>query len=232
MTGPLDPRPPALPWPHPPPGRLSRRGPRPPGCGLPTPDADMSPSGRLCLLTVLGLFLPTRGQTLEETTSISTVDPAILGTHGPTQVPGSVHPEVQSTPQTWTQPTEETTQSQNRTETQKPTGMVVTDPGTGMDVTDRGTLTSSKEGTAELTGRPSPSKDVMMDPLTPSSPGSDEDDPFYYDEATLRRRGLLVAAVLFITGIVILTSGKCRQLSRLCRHQRRAYRVVSRSSPA
>lgn len=44
MTGPLDPRPPALPWPHPPPGRLSRRGPRPPGCGLPTPGADVSPS--------------------------------------------------------------------------------------------------------------------------------------------------------------------------------------------
>ncbi|VTJ55857.1 Hypothetical predicted protein [Marmota monax] len=172
----------------------------------------MSPSGRLCLLTVLGLFLPTRGQTLEETTSISTVDPTILGTHGPTQVPGSVHPEVQSTPQTWTQPTEETTQTQNRTETQKPTGMDVTDPGT---------LTSSKEGTTELTGRPSPSKDVMMDPLTPSSSGSDEDNPFYYDEATLRRRGLLVAAVLFITGIIILTSGKCRQLSQLCRHQRR-----------
>ncbi|XP_077889343.1 FXYD domain-containing ion transport regulator 5 isoform X4 [Ictidomys tridecemlineatus] len=193
MTGPLDPRPPALPWPHPPPGRLSRRGPRPPGCGLPTPGTDMSPSGRLCLFTVLSLFLPTRGQTLEETTSISTVDPTILGTHGPTQIPGSVHPEVQSTPQTWTQPT---------------------------------------EGTTELPGGPSPSKDVMMDPLIPSSSGLDEDDPFYYDEATLRRRGLLVAAVLFITGIIILTSGKCRQLSQLCRRQRRAYRVVSRRSPA
>ncbi|XP_077889344.1 FXYD domain-containing ion transport regulator 5 isoform X5 [Ictidomys tridecemlineatus] len=192
----------------------------------------MSPSGRLCLFTVLSLFLPTRGQTLEETTSISTVDPTILGTHGPTQIPGSVHPEVQSTPQTWTQPTEETTQSQNRTETQKPTGMDMTDPGTGMDVTDPGTLTSSKEGTTELPGGPSPSKDVMMDPLIPSSSGLDEDDPFYYDEATLRRRGLLVAAVLFITGIIILTSGKCRQLSQLCRRQRRAYRVVSRRSPA
>ncbi|KAG3255831.1 FXYD domain containing ion transport regulator 5 [Ictidomys tridecemlineatus] len=110
--------------------------------------------------------------------------------------------------------------------------MDMTDPGTGMDVTDPGTLTSSKEGTTELPGGPSPSKDVMMDPLIPSSSGLDEDDPFYYDEATLRRRGLLVAAVLFITGIIILTSGKCRQLSQLCRRQRRAYRVVSRRSPA
>ncbi|XP_033269774.1 FXYD domain-containing ion transport regulator 5 isoform X6 [Orcinus orca] len=50
-----------------------------------------------------------------------------------------------------------------------------------------------------------------------STQGSSEDDPFSYDEGTLRKRGLLVAAVLFITGIVILTSGKCRQLPRLCR---------------
>ncbi|MBZ3885321.1 FXYD domain-containing ion transport regulator 5, partial [Sciurus carolinensis] len=126
-------------------------------CGLRTPGADMSPSGRLRLLTILGLILPSRGQTLEEATSISTVDPTTLGTHVLTQVPDTVHPEVHSTPEA----------------------------------------------------------------RTPPADGSDEDNPFYYDVTTLRRRGLLVAAVLFITGIIILTSGKCRQLSQLCGNRRR-----------
>ncbi|XP_006899795.1 PREDICTED: transcription factor IIIA-like [Elephantulus edwardii] len=58
--------------------------------------------------------------------------------------------------------------------------------------------------------------------LKPPAPHdwSDEavDNPFFYDEDTLRKQGLLVAAVLFITGIVILTSGKCRQLPQLCRN--------------
>uniref|UniRef100_H0V2A9 FXYD domain-containing ion transport regulator n=1 Tax=Cavia porcellus TaxID=10141 RepID=H0V2A9_CAVPO len=53
-------------------------------------------------------------------------------------------------------------------------------------------------------------------PQISSKEGPDK-DPFYYDVDTLRKRGLLVAAVLFITGIVILTSGKCRQVSRWCR---------------
>uniref|UniRef100_A0A8D2DZ03 FXYD domain containing ion transport regulator 5 n=1 Tax=Sciurus vulgaris TaxID=55149 RepID=A0A8D2DZ03_SCIVU len=66
----------------------------------------MSPSGRLRLLTILGLILPSRGQTLEEATSISTVDPTTLGTHVLTQVPDTVHPEVQSTPETRTLPTD------------------------------------------------------------------------------------------------------------------------------
>ncbi|KAF0876462.1 FXYD5 regulator, partial [Crocuta crocuta] len=47
------------------------------------------------------------------------------------------------------------------------------------------------------------------------------------DEDTLRKRGLLVAAVLFITGIVILTSGKCRRLPKLCR----TYVIVGRVQP-
>ncbi|XP_070307964.1 FXYD domain-containing ion transport regulator 5 isoform X6 [Odocoileus virginianus] len=61
----------------------------------------------------------------------------------------------------------------------------------------------------------SPSRDERRESIL-RQPGSKEDDPFFYDEDTLRKRGLMVAAVLFITGIVILTSGKCRQLPRLC----------------
>lgn len=61
----------------------------------------------------------------------------------------------------------------------------------------------------------SPSRHERKDSIL-RQPGSKEDDPFFYDEDTLRKRGLMVAAVLFITGIVILTSGKCRQLPRLC----------------
>ena len=56
---------------------------------------------------------------------------------------------------------------------------------------------------------------------------SNENNPFYYDDTTLRKRGLLVAAVLFITGIIILTSGKCRQLSQFCLNRHRAYRVIN-----
>uniref|UniRef100_A0A8C9ASZ6 FXYD domain-containing ion transport regulator n=1 Tax=Prolemur simus TaxID=1328070 RepID=A0A8C9ASZ6_PROSS len=77
------------------------------------------------------------------------------------------------------------------------------------------------EGTTMLSKRTSPGAEVRTEPQTLKPHGSDEDNPFFYDESTLRKRGLLVAAVLFIMGIVILTSGKCRQLSQLCRNHRR-----------
>ncbi|XP_036202433.1 FXYD domain-containing ion transport regulator 5 isoform X3 [Myotis myotis] len=144
----------------------------------------MSPSGRLYLLTIVGLILPTRGQTPEEATSISLADSTPVNIHALTQTPDAVPPELQSTPQTST--------------------------------LQAGGTTLSKQ---------SPDKDFATDPACRPTDSS-EDDPFSYDNYTLRKHGLLVAAVLFITGIVILTSGKCRQLPRLCRNHNRAYRVT------
>ncbi|XP_038622831.1 FXYD domain-containing ion transport regulator 5 [Tachyglossus aculeatus] len=64
--------------------------------------------------------------------------------------------------------------------------------------------------------------------FTPSLAGTDTDtdDPFHYDVQTLRMWGLVAAAVLFITGILILTSDRCPRGS-LCRRQHQsAYRVA------
>ncbi|XP_022442159.1 FXYD domain-containing ion transport regulator 5 isoform X3 [Delphinapterus leucas] len=145
----------------------------------------MSPFGRLCLLVFVGLILPTRGQTLEEATSITLADPVTENVHALTPAPDTVQPELQPAPQTSTLQAE-ATPNQMEIHTQQPTEMDVL-----------------------LTTGPETDKSRTQ--------GSSEDDPFSYDVGTLRKRGLLVAAVLFITGIVILTSGKCRQLPRLCR---------------
>ncbi|KAL0610223.1 FXYD domain-containing ion transport regulator 5 [Plecturocebus cupreus] len=61
------------------------------------------------------------------------------------------------------------------------------------------------KGSTMLSERPSPRTDIQTHPQTLKPSDSHEDDPFFYDEHTLRKRGLLVAAVLFITGIIILT---------------------------
>ncbi|XP_036688913.1 FXYD domain-containing ion transport regulator 5 isoform X6 [Balaenoptera musculus] len=150
----------------------------------------MSPCGRLCLLVFVGLILPTRGQTLEEATSITLADPVTENVHALTPAP-------------------EATPNQMEIHTQQPTEMDVlltTGPGT-----DKSWMQGPTPPKTRL-----PRKNVRTDPALKQT-GSSEDDPFSYDEDTLRKRGLLVAAVLFITGIVILTSGKCRRLPRLCR---------------
>ncbi|XP_028333989.1 FXYD domain-containing ion transport regulator 5 isoform X1 [Physeter macrocephalus] len=152
--------------------------------------------------------VPEARQTLEETTSITLADPVTENVHSLTPAPDTVHPELQPTPQTSTLQAE-ATPSPMEIHTQQPTEMDVlltTGPGTDKSRTQGPTPSETQL----------PRKNVRRDPALRQT-GSSEDDPFSYDEDTLRKRGLLVAAVLFITGIVILTSGKCRQLPRLCR---------------
>ncbi|XP_047565606.1 FXYD domain-containing ion transport regulator 5 isoform X5 [Lutra lutra] len=157
----------------------------PRGCRLGTPGSDMSPSGRLCLLTIVGLILPTRGTTREQEEEIQT--PKVEETQS--QQPMGVHPPL------------------------------TTDPRTGKTGPEATPSAEPSKGTT-LSKRQSPGKGGRPDPILGPT-GSSEDNPFSYDEYTLRKRGLLVAAVLFITGIVILTSGKCRRLPQLCRNRNR-----------
>ncbi|XP_057568555.1 FXYD domain-containing ion transport regulator 5 isoform X3 [Hippopotamus amphibius kiboko] len=188
----------------------------------------MSSSGRLCLLIIAGLILPTRGQTSEEATSISLADPVTENVHILTPAPDTAYPELQPTPQISTVQAEATPppppdQVEIQTPQQQPREVEV------ILTTGPGTDKSRTQGSTPSETRP-PGRDIRRDHgLTQT--GSSEDDPFSYDEDTLRKRGLLVAAVLFITGIVILTSGKCRQLPRLCRSHNRTYSVVDKASP-
>ncbi|XP_054444829.1 FXYD domain-containing ion transport regulator 5 isoform X3 [Pteronotus mesoamericanus] len=173
----------------------------------------MSPSGCLYLLTIVGLILPTRGQTLEEATSNPLADSTTVNVHALIQTPDAVRPELQTST---LQASVEVTAAQTETQTQHLTGVnMFLTPAPGMEATHPADPTKGTTLSKQL-----PDQDFTTAPALRTT-GSSEDDPFSYDEATLRKRGLLVAAVLFITGIVILTSGKCRQLPRLCRNHNR-----------
>ncbi|OBS72783.1 hypothetical protein A6R68_12654 [Neotoma lepida] len=162
-------------------------------------------------------------QTPEKATSSSAEDQTSVNTH----VPDEINPEVQpTTPMpNWEADVEDTEgQTVAKTETEHLTGMDTTNP-----VTDPGTHGSSKEGTMALPGirSPRPTENWMWyhfnEPEDWNGWNEEDDIPFHYDEFTLRKRGLVVAAVLFILGIIILTSGKCRQLSQICLNRHRAY---------
>ncbi|XP_029432181.1 FXYD domain-containing ion transport regulator 5-like isoform X2 [Rhinatrema bivittatum] len=49
---------------------------------------------------------------------------------------------------------------------------------------------------------------------------------FYYDYVTLMIYGLIFSAVLFILGILILTCGRCRNISSCQRKERRKYNIT------
>ncbi|TEA42667.1 hypothetical protein DBR06_SOUSAS1610175, partial [Sousa chinensis] len=173
------------------------------GCRrLGTTSSDMSPFGRLCLLVFVGLILPTRGQTLEEATSITLADPVTENVHALTPAPDTVQPELQPTPQTSTLQAVEATPNQMEIHTQQPTEMdVLLTPGPGTDKSRTQGPTPPKTQLPRKNVRTDPALRQTGQPLSPHASIS-----LSADEGTLRKRGLLVAAVLFITGIVILTS--------------------------
>ncbi|XP_020768302.1 FXYD domain-containing ion transport regulator 5 isoform X1 [Odocoileus virginianus] len=168
----------------------------------------MSPSGRLCLFITVGLILPTRGQISNEV--ITPADPA-------TEIIDVLTPALDEEQGMEATPKQTETQTQQTTETEV---LLTTGQGTDKSTTQGSTPSKTKSPANPTHGSTpsktqSPSRDERRESIL-RQPGSKEDDPFFYDEDTLRKRGLMVAAVLFITGIVILTSGKCRQLPRLC----------------
>ncbi|XP_020768308.1 FXYD domain-containing ion transport regulator 5 isoform X2 [Odocoileus virginianus] len=158
----------------------------------------MSPSGRLCLFITVGLILPTRGQISNEV--ITPADPA-------TEIIDVLTPALDEEQGMEATPKQTETQTQQTTETE----VLLT---TGSTPSKTKSPANPTHGSTPSKTQ-SPSRDERRESIL-RQPGSKEDDPFFYDEDTLRKRGLMVAAVLFITGIVILTSGKCRQLPRLC----------------
>ncbi|KAM5210555.1 FXYD domain-containing ion transport regulator 5 isoform 3-T3 [Hipposideros larvatus] len=96
----------------------------------------MSLSGHLCLFTIVGLLLPTTGQTQPVTTPISRADSTPVNTRVLTS---PVHPELQPVPLTPTPQADEASPPPPETQTQQPTSMDVhltAGPGTDKSSTE------------------------------------------------------------------------------------------------
>ncbi|XP_028835970.1 FXYD domain containing ion transport regulator 5 isoform X2 [Denticeps clupeoides] len=53
------------------------------------------------------------------------------------------------------------------------------------------------------------------------------DEPFIYDYGTLRKWGLVLGAVLFVMGIMVVTCGRARRLPRCRMSKGKSYQVAS-----